>query len=147
MKKKLLLLIASIALVITFTSCTTFKATGLSATLSSESYNVVGYMDETIRINKFLGVSGGATLANIGEDATATQIDSAIRTQIVNHGGDAIVNMNIDYSASFFNIIGNFLTWSFWAPSSAHVTGIIVKHNSPETSSANSSGPIFVNMK
>ncbi len=133
MKKKLLFLLTSIVLLFSLTSCTTFKASGLSATVKTADYDVVGYMDETIHFNKFLGTSGGSNLANITGDATESEINSEIADQIFMHGGDAIINMNIDYGASFLNLLGNAITYGIWAPSKAHVTGTIVKYKDSVT--------------
>jgi len=128
MKKKLLFLLTSIVLVFSLTSCTTFKASGLSATVKTADYDVVGYMDETIHFNKFLGTSGGSNLANMGADATESAINTEIAKQIVMHDADAVINMDIDYGASFLNMLGNAITYGIWAPSKAHVTGTIVKY-------------------
>lgn len=144
MNKKIALLLLSLTLVLSLTSCTTFKASGLSATLSYESYDVVGYMDETINVNKFLGTSGGSTLANISEDATEDPINFAIQQKILQYHGDAIVNMEVSYGSSFFDILGNYLTFTIWAPSKVHVKGIIVKYKENDYSSKS---PVFVNMK
>lgn len=118
----------SIALVISLTSCTTFKASGLSVILSDDPYDVIGYMDETIHINKFLGTSGGATFANITEDATDSRINSAVSEQLSKYGGDAIIDMNIKYRASLLDSLGNYITFTLWAPSTAHITGTIIKY-------------------
>jgi hypothetical protein len=142
MKKKLLFLLASVALVITLTSCTTFKATGLSSRGINDSYDVVGYMDETIHVSKFLGVSAGPVLLDLNKDAVSSKINSIVQEQLYRYGGDAIINMEIDHSASLFDILGNSLTFSIWAPSTTRITGSIIKYKKLDNS-----GQVFVNMK
>lgn len=52
-----------------------------------------------------------------------------IYDNIVNiRDNDAVINMDIDYGASFLNMLGNAITYGIWAPSKAHVTGTIVKY-------------------
>ena len=52
------------------TSCTTFKASGLSYSPAETKYTVLGDFHTTIWVNEFLGSSGGAKLLNLTADAT-----------------------------------------------------------------------------
>lgn len=128
MKKKLLFLLASVALVVSLTSCTTFKTTGLTARGVNESYDVVGTMNESFQINKFFGVSGGPVLFDPDKGSTNVEINALIDENIDKFGGDAIVNLDIEYSASLINMLCNGFTGSIWAPSTAKITGTVIKY-------------------
>ena len=124
-KVVMLLAIAAVA----FTSCTTFQLSGAQVTKEIPSYDTVGEFDIAVKVNEFLGSAGGANLLNVSSDAMDTEIYDAIQREIQKYTGDAAVNVEIRYEASFIDLLLNGLTWSLYAPATAHISGVVVKYN------------------
>jgi len=127
--RKAIALILVVALGAVLTGCTSFKFSGAQVTKELPSYTSVGTFDVTVWVNGFLGSSAGAHLFNITSDSMDTPIYDAIQREIEKYSGDAAVNVTIEYSASFVDILLNGLTSGIYAPASAHLTGTIVKYN------------------
>jgi Na+-translocating ferredoxin:NAD+ oxidoreductase RnfE subunit len=123
LKISLLFAVALLALA----SCTTFKASGLSMTLDSQKYTVVGSFSTTVWVNEFLGYAAGAKLVNLSADATDSAVKDAIQKEIRAKGGIAAVDVTITHQASFVNLLLNGITLSLYAPSTLIITGTIVK--------------------
>ncbi len=121
----MVLAIAAMAL----TSCTTFQLSGAQVTKEIPSYSSVGEFDITVKVNEFLGGSGGANILNVSSDAMDTVIYDAIQREIQKYTGDAAVNVKIRYEASVIDIILNSITWGLYAPATAHVSGVVIKYN------------------
>jgi len=110
--------------------CTTFKFSRAQVTAQLPSYTSVGTFDVSVWVNKFLGLApGGATLFNITADAMDAPIYDAIQREIHKYSADAAVNVTIEYSASFVDILLTGLTSGIYAPAKAHITGTIVKYS------------------
>ncbi len=129
MKKRHMILILSALIILLASSCTTFQLSGAQITREIPSYNQVGNFDITVKCHEFLGASGGANLFNVSSDAMDTAIYDAIQREIQKFTGDAAVNVEIRYEASFIDLLLNGLTWSLYAPATAHISGVIVKYN------------------
>jgi predicted small secreted protein len=129
MKKttRIIMLIAIVA--IALTSCTTFQLSGAQVTKEIPAYDAVGNFDITVKVHEFLGSSGGANLLNVSSDAMDTEIYDAIQREIQKYTGDAAMNVEIRYEASFIDILLNAVTWSLYAPATAHISGVIVKYD------------------
>lgn len=129
MKKitRLVLLLAIAA--ITLTSCTTFQLSGAQVTKEIPAYDTVGEFDITVHAHEFLGNSGGTNFLNVSADAMDTQIYDAIQREIQKYTGDAAVNVEIRYEASFLNLLMNGFTFGLYAPATAHLSGVIVKYD------------------
>ncbi len=110
-------------------SCTTFQLSGSQVTREIPSYDTVGQFDIKVTCHEFLGTSGGANLFNATSDAMDTAIYDAIQREIQKFTGDAAMNVEITYTASFTNILINCITFGLYAPATAHVTGVIVKYD------------------
>jgi predicted small secreted protein len=121
----MLLVIAAVA----FTSCTTFQLSGAQVTREIPSYDTVGEFEIAVKVNEFLGNSGGSNFLNATSDAMDTEIYDAIQREIQKYTGDAAVNVEIRYEASFIDLLLNGLTFSLYAPATAHISGVIVKYN------------------
>jgi hypothetical protein len=122
-------LVVVVALGAVLSGCTTFKFSGAQVTAQLPAYTSVGTFDTKIWVNKFLGSSGGATLFNVTADAMDAPIYDAIQREIHKYSGDAAVDVTIEYSASFVDILLNVLTSSIYAPAEARITGTIVKYS------------------
>lgn len=135
--KKLMGYVTILAMLCLLTACTTFKMSGVQMVMDTPQYHNVADLDVTVQVNKFLGSSGGATFANIGEEATDNAIYDAIRREVTKAGGDAAVNVTIDYKANLGDLLLNNLSGFLWAPSHVHITGYIVKYESGSSSNSN----------
>lgn len=129
MKKKIFSAILVLLALLVVASCTTFKLSGLQVTTQIPSYDVVGEFDITVKVTEFLGAPGGANLGNVTADKMDAPIYDAIQREIQKYTGDAAVNVEIEYLASFTNILVSGVTLGIVAPARARVTGTIVKYD------------------
>ncbi len=127
--KKSIVLISLVVAALFVSSCTTFKFEGAQVTREIPSYNAVGNFDINVKVNEFLGASGGANLLNVTADNMNTAIYDAIQREIQKFTGDAAVNISIEYQAGFVDLLLNGITWGLYAPATAHIKGTIVKYN------------------
>ena len=118
MKKSLILLI--LGLTLSVTSCMSFKATDLAIIRQDQSMKMLGHFTKTVLVHEFLGASGGANILNITADAMNEKITDIVWKEINKRGGNGAINIEIEYSATFLDILANGLTESIWAP--AHLT-------------------------
>ncbi|MCL2472348.1 MAG: Bor family protein [Treponema sp.] len=124
-KYHLLFLIFSIFI---FTmSCRSFQMSGIEVSKEVVTGDTIGNFDITVNVNKFLGNSGGTNLFNATSEATDPIIIDAVKREISNMGGSRAINVKVEYEASFVDILLNYVTFYIWAPSTARVTGTIVK--------------------
>jgi hypothetical protein len=128
MKSKHLALVALAAVALVLSSCTTFKISGVQVSKEIPTYTVVTEFKRSITVHKFLGSSAGPNLFNISSDATDAAIFNAIQAEITKNGGDAAINVSIDYKADFIDMVCNGITGSIWAPATAEISGKIVKY-------------------
>jgi predicted small secreted protein len=124
---KVFLIFGLVALLLA--SCTTFQLSGAQITKEIPSYDRVGDFDITLHCHEFFGSAGGANLLNISSDAMDTVIYDAIQREIQKFTGDAAVNVEIEYQASFIDLLANSITFGLYAPATAHISGVIVKYN------------------
>jgi len=123
MKKLLSILVCVIALA--FTSCTTFRATGLS--YGYFDGQVVGHFEKSVVVYKFLGEPGGVTFLDIGQDAVDDAVNEAIRNELAKLGADAAVDVTIEEEASFINMLIGSATSGVLAPATIRVSGTAIK--------------------
>lgn len=122
-------MILAVLLAVVLSSCTTFVLSGTQMTREMPAYDTVGQFETTVKVNEFLGASGGANLFNVTSDTMDTAIYDAIQREIQKFTGDAAVNIEIEYKATFIDMLLNGLTWSLYAPATAHISGTIVKYD------------------
>ncbi|NNM66703.1 MAG: hypothetical protein HKM06_01695 [Spirochaetales bacterium] len=122
---KMSLILALVVLAVT--SCTTFKASGLSYTTAPAQQTSLGTFHTEVWVNGFLGASGGTKLFNISSDFTDQAVKDAIQKEIAAKGGTAAVDVTIENQASFVDIILNAITDDLYAPSNLIISGTIVK--------------------
>jgi hypothetical protein len=108
-------------------SCTTFQVTGVQMNKETPAYEAVGQFWVEVTVHEFLGSSGGANLFNVTATEMNEEILKAIRFEIEKYGGDAAVNVQITYEATFIGILLNAITWSIYAPARATIRGTVVK--------------------
>ncbi|MGL1890352.1 MAG: hypothetical protein OCD02_01945 [Spirochaetaceae bacterium] len=123
--KKLLLIIVGLLL---FTGCTTAKFGGLQMTDEMPTFEVIGEFKTRVTITKFLGAAGGVTLFNMGRNNSIDPVYDAIQREIGKYGGDAAVNIEIEYGANLVNMFLNSLTGGIYAPSIVKISGTVVKY-------------------
>jgi predicted small secreted protein len=124
---KLFVLLAIVA--VALSSCTTFQLSGAQVAKESPAYEKVGEFDTTVKVVEWLGASGGSNLFNVTADAMDSAIYDAIQSEIGKYSGDAAVNVDIRYEATFIDILLNQLTGTIYAPATAYISGDVVKYN------------------
>jgi hypothetical protein len=127
MKRNVTFLCLGVALLVLAASCTSFQISGIEVPQTRTEGQVVGNFDIKVNITKFAGISAGSNLVNLTSYATDPKIVDAIRNEVGKLGGTAAVNVKIEYQSSFFNGLLNGITIGLYAPSTAHVTGTVIK--------------------
>jgi hypothetical protein len=123
-----LMLVCLLALVsLVGISCTSFLVSGLEVAQQPSSGSTVGTFEINVNTTKFLGYSSGPTLFNVTSDATDPIIINAIKAEVTKQGGTKAINVNIEYRATFINILLNAITMGIYSPATAHVTGTVIK--------------------
>lgn len=89
--------------------------------------DVCGTFSTKVKVNKFLGNSGGSSFANITSDAMNEEIQRAIDAEIRRLGGSAAIDVVIEQKASFLDILLNGITCNIYAPATVIVTGTVIK--------------------
>ena len=128
MKKIFLLLI--IGLTLTFTSCMSFKATDLAVLRQDSSMKMLGHFQTTVVVNEFLGSSGGANLFNCTADVMNEKINDIVWKEINKKGGNGAINIDIEYTATFLDILANSITETIWAPAHLTISGDVILYES-----------------
>ncbi len=118
-----------VALVMAIGACTTFQLTGIQVVEDMPGMTPIDDFAITVKINEFVGGSGGANLANLTADAMDNEIYDAIRREVERRSGDAAVNVTVRYEASFVDILLNVITFNIYAPARAHISGTVVSYN------------------
>jgi hypothetical protein len=108
-------------------SCTSFQISGLEVAEQTSSGNVCGNFDINVKTDKFLGGAAGINLFNLTSDITDPKIINAIKAEVTRLGGNKAINVKIEYKATFIQILLNMITCSIYAPSTANVTGTVIK--------------------
>lgn len=127
MKKNAIVVAACLVGALLLAGCTTFKAEGLSFMPTDDSLQVVGTFEREVTVHEFLGTSGGANLGNITSDKTKSALTDAIWDEVQKAGGTGATNVEVEYKATFLNILCNGVTGSIWAPAKLVVSGTVVK--------------------
>jgi hypothetical protein len=110
--------------------CTTFQASGLQMGLviNGQKYEKLGNFSEKEWTNKFLGWTGnGGTLFNLSSDVTDPQVRDAVEKNIRKLGGDAAIDVKIQYGSNPVQWILSTITVGIWMPGTVTVTGTVVK--------------------
>ena len=111
-------------------SCTTFKAEGLTFSSFDSDVLVLGKFSESRTVHELFGTPGGANLLNITSTAMSDKVSGIIWKEIQNKGGNAARNITITYSAGPLAYIANAITFGIWAPAKLNITGDIIKTSS-----------------
>jgi len=126
MKKAISLLALGAALVVLLASCTSFQISGVTIAKDASKATGTNFAID-VKVTKFLGASGGNTLANLFADATDAAIVNAVKAEIAKAGGTSATNVTINYGSTVVDLLLNYVTGDIYAPATAHVTGTIVK--------------------
>lgn len=129
MKKNYFLLLL-LVLPLVFAGCTTFKAEGLSYFKDYSDYNVIGHFEKSVTVNEFLGYSAGANLFDFSADAMSDELFVILSREVEKRNGDGIINLDIEYSSTFLQMLINGLTGYVYAPAKLTVKGDIVRSKS-----------------
>jgi len=109
-------------------SCTTFKFDGAQVNREAPKYTMVGSFDINVKVTELLGSPGGANLLNVTAENMDTPIYEAIQKEITKQGGDAAVNVCIEYKAEFIDFLLSGITFGIYTPATAHITGSVVRY-------------------
>ena len=124
MKKVILL---SLLVLFSITSCMSFKASDLAVLQKQESMILLGHFDSEVLVSEFLGKSGGTNLFNISAEVMNEKLSVLVWNEIIKKGGNGAINLNIEYKATFLDLLANYLTTGIWAPSHLRVSGDVIK--------------------
>ncbi len=124
--KKITILLVVVAVILTVTGCTSFKAEGLSFSLPNPNDVVIASFEETVMVNELFGQSGGTNLFNVTSDEMNKKVTDIIMREITLAGGNAAKNISIHYEAGFLHLFLNALTGYIWAPAGLTVSGDII---------------------
>ena len=124
MKKIIIALVLSIAMM----SCTTATFTGLQVSKEAPMFEALGDFSVDVADAKFVGMSGGMTLVNIGQGSEDAKVQAAIMAEIEALGGDGVVNVSIVQNLTAVNVILNMVTGNLYAPCTYTITGTVVKY-------------------
>ena len=128
MKKALKIFAIAIAAV-SVGACTTFQLSGVSVVSDMPGVEVVGDFSTTVAVTEWLGASGGANLFNVTADAMDSAIYDAIQREVAQMSGDAAIDVDIRYEATFINLLLNQLTGTIYSPATAFISGTVVRYN------------------
>ncbi|MDR1175417.1 MAG: hypothetical protein LBK83_08120 [Treponema sp.] len=123
--KKMMALVGLVAFITVITSCTAFELSGLEVHQTPTEGDSLGTFSTTVQIKKFWGFAAGYSVFKQHE--TDPAITQAIQNEIQNRGGTSAVNVKIVYKATFGQMVLNGITFTIYAPSTAIITGTIIK--------------------
>ena len=121
---------ALLLLTLAVTSCTTFKASGLTVLKPSENVKVLGHFERKVTVHEFLGNSGGANLFNVTADAMEERVTELVWQEIGKLNGNGAINVEIEYSATFVDALLNGITSGIYAPAHLYIAGDVVQFGS-----------------
>ncbi|MFW6328466.1 MAG: Bor/Iss family lipoprotein [Alkalispirochaetaceae bacterium] len=121
---------AVIAAVLAVAGCTTFELSGVSIVEDMPAMTPVGDFETTVKVHELLGNSGGINLVNVTATEMNDEIYDAIRREVQRRSGDAAINVQIRYEASFIDLLLNGVTFGIYAPATATVSGTVVSYDS-----------------
>ncbi|MCR4580416.1 MAG: hypothetical protein K5681_08720 [Treponema sp.] len=107
-------------------SCTTFKAEGLSFIPFTNGTQVIGHFREGKTVIELLGQSGGSNLFNITSGAMKDKITGIIWNEVNKMGGNAAINVEVTYSVGPIGYFFNVITFNILAPARVVVEGDVV---------------------
>ncbi|MDR0730285.1 MAG: hypothetical protein LBF63_01365 [Treponema sp.] len=111
----------------TITSCKSFQVSGLEVHQVATQGTIIGDFDITVYVPKFLGSAAGVNLFNVSSTATDPRVIQAIRREVQDRGGTSAINVKMEQTASFIDVLLNAITFYLYAPATVHVTGTIIK--------------------
>jgi hypothetical protein len=126
--KKFQVISLTIAAVLLIAGCTTFRASNLATTSAKPKTRELGTFTTSVLVNEFFGNSGGINLFNITSAKMDAICQEALQAEIFKLGGDAAVDVTIEYRASFGNLLLNIITCGIWAPATLELNGTVVKY-------------------
>ncbi len=124
MKKIIIALVIALA----FMSCQSAQFTGLQMSKEAPAFEALGDFEVVVKDAKFVGMSGGPTLANIGQGSEDAKVQAAVMAEIEALGGDGAVNITITRESSVVDMILSGVTGSLYAPTAYTITGTVVKY-------------------
>ncbi len=119
--------IGLLAIVVLFAaSCTTVSFQGMQMTKDVPSFNVVGEFEKVVAHNGVIGNAAGYKLIQLNDNDE--RIFSIITDEIQKKGGDAAIDVTIEYRADILDILITGITFSLYSPSDIIIKGTIIKY-------------------
>lgn len=125
MKKSVVTVLIAV-LILLLASCTTFKATGLAVYEQQGGEKFLGHFEKEVTVTELLGISGGANILNITASAMDDKIQKIVQDEIAKKGGNAALNVEIEYKTTLIDLIINEFTASILAPAHLVVSGDVI---------------------
>lgn len=107
-------------------SCTTVSFQGMQMTTDVPSFNVVGEFERTISQHAIIGGWSGGSLVKMSDNDE--RIFSIITDEVQKKGGDAAIDVTIEYGAGFVDLLLNAVTLSIYNPGKIKISGTIIKY-------------------
>lgn len=107
-------------------SCTTASFQGMQMTKDVPSFNVVGEFEKTISQHAIIGGWSGGSLVKMSDNDE--RIFSIITDEITKKGGDAAIDVTIEYGAGVVDLLLNAVTFSVYNPGKIKISGTIIKY-------------------
>jgi hypothetical protein len=117
--------ILALALIL-LASCTTVSFQGMQMTKDVPSFNVVGEFEKTISQHAIIGGWSGGSLVKMSDNDE--RIFSIITDEVQKKGGDAAIDVTIEYGAGFVDLLLNAVTLSIYNPGKIKISGTIIKY-------------------
>lgn len=127
--KRMLKVAAVMVALLAVAGCTTFQLSGVNIVEDMPAMSPIGDFETTVKVHELLGSAGGANLVNVTATAMDDEIYDAIRREVQRRSGDAAINVQIRYEASFIDLLLNGVTFGIYAPATATISGTVVSYD------------------
>ena len=107
-------------------SCTTASFQGMQMTKDVPSFNVVGQFEKTLSQHAIIGPWSGGSLVKLSDNDE--RIFAIITDEIQKKGGDAAIDVTIEYGANVVDLLLNAVTFSIYNPGKVHISGTVIKY-------------------
>jgi hypothetical protein len=107
-------------------SCTTASFQGMQMTTQVPSFNVVGQFERTLSQHAIIGGWSGGSLVKLSDNDE--RIFAIITDEIQKKGGDAAIDVTIEYGANVVDLLLNAVTFSIYNPGKVSISGTVIKY-------------------
>lgn len=123
MKKRILIAFCVLA-VLVLASCTSAKMSNLAYGIQGEE---LGDFTVTVKSFELIGGAAGPHLVGMEEWKGQALVETAIKEQMEKFGGTGVINLKIQRTATFIDILLNSVTENIYAPETIVISGTVIK--------------------